>query len=501
MAPHSPDCPTESTEPIPPIPTASTADDPRSGAQEPPTVMVTTPPRSLPAWLMGPRGLLVGLGLGVLLTFVGGQLLGRDPTNGPAPAIAAAQADPSDPEPASGNRPAVTVATVQTAQVPDLLTATGTVEARELVPVRSTATGLQVMRLLVDEGQPVQANQPMALLDNSILRTQLIQARADLMEAEAALAAALAGSRPQEIAQAREAVTQAAAAADRAQAGLVLAQQRVERNRLLFEEGAIAEDRLMEVMAAARQFQADLDSARARLREAQQQLQLLQAGTRAEEITQAEARKLRAQGRERELMERLRDTQVVASASGIVAQRNLQVGDTIGQEGPPPFTIVEAGVLELHLKVPATAVQMVRPGQPVQVTADGQTDFRLMGQVREVEPTVDAQSRQATVKVALQSPRGLKPGMFLRGAIATGLQEGLAIPSGAVLPQADGTAVVYRLNGENQAEAVTVETGSLLPGDLVAVRGSLDAGQGVIVKGAAYLKDGDRVRVVPDAGQ
>jgi multidrug efflux pump subunit AcrA (membrane-fusion protein) len=75
---------------------------------------------------------------------------------------------------------------------------------------------------------------------------------------------------------------------------------------------------------------------------------------------------------------------------------------------------------------------------------------------------------------------------------------GLAIPAKAVLPQPDGTAIAYRLNPDNTVSAQRVEVGKVLPDGRVEVRSGLQAGQGVVVKGGPYLKDGDRVRVMPN---
>jgi hypothetical protein len=54
------------------------------------------------------------------------------------------------------------------------------------------------------------------------------------------------------------------------------------------------------------------------------------------------------------------------------------------------------------------------------------------------------------------------------------------------------------LNPDNTVSAQRVEVGKVLPDGRVEVRSGLQAGQGVVVKGGPYLKDGDRVRVMPN---
>jgi multidrug efflux pump subunit AcrA (membrane-fusion protein) len=88
--------------------------------------------------------------------------------------------------------------------------------------------------------------------------------------------------------------------------------------------------------------------------------------------------------------------------------------------------------------------------------------------------------------------------MFLRAAIGVSAGRGLAIPAKALLPQPDGTAIAYRLNPDNTVTARRIEVGKVMADGRVEVRSGIEPGQGVVVKGAPYLKDGDRVRVMPN---
>lgn len=445
------------------------------------------------AWLSGPRGLLVGLGAGVLVSLgVSFALGGRNPQA--QPAVAQQPATVPAP-PATGSEQPVTIATAELAQVSRTIEASGTIEARELVPVQPPGTGLKVLQILADEGQVVQQGQTLAIVDDSLLRTQLGQARAQALEEEAALAKLRSGFRPEEIAQARESARQAAAGVDRARADLALSKLRVDRNQSLANEGAISRDRLDEVITRARGDEAALEQAQARFAETQQRYRQLATGNRREDITQAEARFLQARGRVRQIMEQLKNSRVLAPAPGVIVKRETTVGNVTANT--PLFQIAAVGKLELHLKVPETQLRGIQPGQPVQAIVDA-TRQVINGRVREIDPTIDPQSRLATVKVELQPSPGLRTGMFLRAAVGVSMGRGLAIPAKAVLPQPDGTAIAYRLNPDNTVSAQRVEVGKVLPDGRVEVRSGLQAGQGVVVKGGPYLKDGDRVRVMPN---
>ncbi len=67
---------------------------------------------------------------------------------------------------------------------------------------------------------------------------------------------------------------------------------------------------------------------------------------------------------------------------------------------------------------------------------------------------------------------------------------------GAVLPQSDGSAIAYVLQADNTVKAQPVEMGEILPSEKVEIESGLQVGDRVVVKGAAYLKEGDLVEVI-----
>ncbi len=442
-------------------------------------------------WLSGGRGLLIGLGIGVVLTVAGTRVLSTSsrPTQNPVTPIS----------PVASSQVAaqsVTVAEVQTSEINRSLKATGTVAAVEMVPVLSQATGLQIRKILVDEGEFVKAGQLMAVLDDSNLLAQLAQAQASVAQAEARLAELLAGTRSEEIAQARENVKIAAAEIIRAESELDLARKRVQRNQNLEVEGAIASDRLDEFLNQERVKRSNLQQAQARWREAKQRLTQLEAGPRPEVIAQARAQLAQARAQMRLVMEQLEDTRVKAPVSGKIAERNARVGNTTTSFSQTPlFQIIEDGRLELRVKVPETQLALIRVGQKVLIASDIDRSLKLSGKVREINPVIDESSRQATVKVELGDRSSLKPGMFLEAAIVTSNSSGLTLPMAAVLPQANESAIVYLLQQNNIVKAQGVEIGEILPNRKVEIISGLQLGDRVVVKGAPYLKDGDRVEI------
>ena len=207
----------------------------------------------------GQQGLVVGLGLGAILTFGGMHLF----ASSPAENTPASQATESSED--NAVQQSVTLAEVITDQIERNITMAGTVAAYELIPVKSRAIGLPIEEILVRNGSYVTKGQTLARLDNDVLPAELNQSEAAVKEAEATLAELKAGSRPEEIAQAQQRVRGARAAVVQAESDLDLIQKRVARNKTLEAEGAITRDRLDEILNQEQINQSNLEQARASL--------------------------------------------------------------------------------------------------------------------------------------------------------------------------------------------------------------------------------------------
>ncbi len=451
-----------------------------------------TPPQSSSPDDRQARGLrpaAIGFGLGALAAAIALQLLPARSSRPAAPStVAPEQVAPSV---------AVTATAAVETTVARRLDATGSVAARELLPVATQASGLQIREVLVEEGDLVKAGQLLARLDGTQLQAELTRAEADAAEQAARLAELRAGARAEEVARAREEVNSAAADVRRAESNVALARQRAESNRTLADEGAVTRDRLNELLDSLKSEEAELESAEAQLREDRQSLQELLAGTRPEVLRQAEAQLESARAEVRIARARLADTRITAPAAGRILERQARIGDVVSS-ADTLFTLIEGDRLELRLQVPETQLAAVRPGQTILATASSNPAQTLEATVREIQPAIDESSRLATVEVDLPPNPDLRPGMFLRARVTTSLLPGVALPSQAVLPQPDGSGIVYRIQADDTVTPVAVELGELLPQGQIEILAGIASGDRVAVEGVAYLKPGDRVAIVSD---
>ena len=435
------------------------------------------------------KGLPIGVALGILVTLGATRIF--------TPQTANENRAESEAIDVTAPAQTVTVAEVATSDIDSTLNLSGTVAAFERTPVMSQAAGLQITDVLVERGDYVDRGQILARLNNKVLAAEKVQAQGAVNQSRARLDELQAGSRTEEIAQAESRVANARSAIAQAESDLELVQKRVERNTSLQTEGAISRDRLDEILNQARVAESALNGAKAELEEERQALAQLKAGSRPQTIAQAQAELAQAQGRLQAIEAQLEDTVIVAPRAGLIASRDAKVGQ-ITSSSEMLFSIIQDGRLELQLRVPETLISKVKSGQKVRITSNSDRNLELTGEVRKIDPLIDNSSRQAIVYVDLPGGTNLKPGMFLQATVNTDTNKGLAVPIEALLPQTGNKAIAFILQPDNTVKAQNVTMGEILPEQQVEVVEGLSAGDRIILKGAAYLKDGDKVAIAKE---
>lgn len=189
---------------------------------------------------------------------------------------------------------------------------------------------------------------------------------------------------------------------------------------------------------------------------------------------------------------RLAQATIRAPVAGQVIRRSVTRGQIVGA-GTELFRIVRDGRLELDAQVPETELGLVRAGQTATVSSDEVGE--AAGRVRIVTSEVDAESRLGTARISLTGGN-FRPGMFARARIQVGAQPVVTVPTASVLYR-ENRAGVFVMGTDNRVrfQAVTVLSRT---NDQTAVEG-LTAGARVVVAGAGFLGDGDRVTVAPAA--
>jgi HlyD family secretion protein len=463
-------------------------------------------PSTLPRRI-APRGLgvVVGMGVGIAMTLGGMTLMARSDKQAPAASSTPAKV-------AKGSQQSVSVAAAQWMPMSQTFAVQGSVEARNWVSVIPKVAGVQIKSIAVQEGQSVQKGEVIAVLDNAVQRDQLNQAKAQVAAAQAQQIAAqtqlnstkaqVLGAQAQ-LASAESAVAQQQAKLTQQQATLSEAESNRRRYVTLAQQGAISAQELESRKTAAASAkaginvsQSDIGSANAGVRNAIAQIAQSNAAVNNARagVQQAQANVQNAIARQQELETQLGQASLVlAPASGTITKKNANVGDLTGTT--PLFSMIQNAAVELQAKVPQTLLSKIKIGASATVSSASDRRISLEGTVREINPVVDGKTRQAIVKIDLPPNAALKPGMFLQAAIAFSTARALAIPAEAIVPQANGQIMVYVLGADDTIKAQPIQVGDPSQGRL-AVKSGLKAGDRVVVAGAGFVKDGDRVNVV-----
>jgi HlyD family secretion protein len=187
---------------------------------------------------------------------------------------------------------------------------------------------------------------------------------------------------------------------------------------------------------------------------------------------------------------RLKYTRVTAPDDGVISARDVAVGQ-IAQVGGEMLRMVRKARVEWRAEIPESRLRDIKVGQAVRLTTADSA--QLEGKVRTVSPTVDNSTRSGLVYVDMSSPTA-RPGMFARGEIVVDHTTAQMLPITSVVIQ-DGYSFVFVLKADYAVERRSVQTGTVKD-SLIEILSGVAPEERVVVKGAGFLKDGDRVRVV-----
>ncbi|MDP6373914.1 MAG: efflux RND transporter periplasmic adaptor subunit [Vicinamibacterales bacterium] len=260
--------------------------------------------------------------------------------------------------------PDVSTVTVSTGDIVDTVGATGALEAVTTVQVGSQVSG-KIEELYADFNSIVRAGEVIARLEPSLFETQVEQARANLIRAEADV--------------------------ERLTVSLEDA-----RTKLTRAEGLSARDLIPE---------SELEAAQVALRSAEAQLRSSNA-----QMTQAEASVNQARVN-------LGHTIITAPIDGIVISRSVDVGQTVAASMSAPILFLLAADLtkmKVNANIDESDVGQIRPGQVVTFRVDAYPEEEFQGTVSQVRLEPIVVENVVTYATQIDVPNNdlkLKPGM------------------------------------------------------------------------------------------
>ncbi len=180
-----------------------------------------------------------------------------------------------------------------------------------------------------------------------------------------------------------------------------------------------------------------------------------------------------------------------APEAGLVLTRNVEPGQVVSAGSGVLFRMAKGGEMEMLARMSESDLAKVGVGATATVTPVGDTRA-FEGQVWQVSPVIDANTRQGIARVALSYDQALRPGGFASSSIVAGSREAPMLPESAVLSDDKGN-FVYVVGKDNKVERRPVKTGTVTATGIAIVEG-LSGNEQVVLRAGGFLNPGDVVK-------
>ena len=352
--------------------------------------------------------------------------------------------------------------------------------AGTLVPIKrrwiTATTAGRVEEILVQPGSKVAPDTVLMRLANPEVDVQLLDARQQLADAQAALVALRSGQESNRLAQ------QAIIAEVRTQ--YLEAKHQDEMNRELQEKtpGLVAEVDLLRSRQRLSQLQDRMDIETRRLE--------VGGESAVEQLAAQEQQVDRLRAIVRFSEERVDSLDVRARFAGVLAESSAEEGQWV-TAGETLGRVVQPGGLKAEIRIPQNQAAGIELGQSATVDTRGVV---LEGRVSRIDPAVRDGTITVDVALAEQLPDGARPNMSVFGTVVLERLDGVTYVNRPVHASANATVGIYRLGDDGLAERVNVLFGQISVNE-VEIRQGLAPGDRVVLSDMSDWDDYPRVRI------
>lgn len=179
-----------------------------------------------------------------------------------------------------------------------------------------------------------------------------------------------------------------------------------------------------------------------------------------------------------------------APAAGLVLERRIEPGQVVSAGSGVLFRMAKGGEMEMLARLGEQDLARMSIGQRVTVTPVGSAQS-FEGQIWQVSPVIDPQTRQGNVRVALAYDKAIRPGGFASAKIISGAADVPLLPESAVLNDSKGSFVMIVGKG-NKIERRAVKVGDVGNSGVTIVDG-LNGTEQVVQSAGAFLNPGETV--------
>lgn len=182
---------------------------------------------------------------------------------------------------------------------------------------------------------------------------------------------------------------------------------------------------------------------------------------------------------------------IVAPAAGLVLERKVEPGQTVSAGSGVLFRIAKGGEMEMLAALGEVDLAKLSQGVAAVVTPVG-SPKAFTGQVWQLSPVVNPQSRQGIARIALAYAPELRPGGFATAVVKAGTVVAPMLPESAILSDIKGS-YVYIVNASNKVERRDVRTGTVTSTGIAVIAG-LSGRERVVLRAGGFLSPGETVK-------
>lgn len=194
---------------------------------------------------------------------------------------------------------------------------------------------------------------------------------------------------------------------------------------------------------------------------------------------------------------RLSDTVLKSPLDGYVTSRLADPG-SMATAGSPILGVQFMKNIWVAVSAPEEISTKAHIGQRASVILDSVPGKTFLGSVIQVNPSVDPQSRQFTVRVILSNEQNiLHPGMYARVALETDHAKRATVVPREAVQDADKSPYVITVDSEMKAHRAPVVLGTSDTAG-IAILSGITSREKVVVMAGIPLKDGQKVRLGGD---
>lgn len=212
------------------------------------------------------------------------------------------------------------------------------------------------------------------------------------------------------------------------------------------------------------------------------------------EVQSLEARVRRLDAEIESNLDSIAKKTIRAPFSGFVIKEHTQIGEWV-EKGGPIVDMADLSSIEVVIDVPERYIPKLVLGANIRVQVDALNPELFTGKIAAVIPVGDSASRAFPVKVLVDNPNNrVKGGMLCRVSLALGKPSSvLAVPKDAVVNMGQ-QHLVYVVR-EGVAQPLPVQLGDTSD-SMIEVKGSIEAGMQVVIRGNERLRPGQPVKII-----